>query len=167
MKMAIYLKLAPPVSWLRYFNMKSIISPANFFWIMPRIYMKFRQIISQIIPAGEKLSKMTTKPKIVFFGTSDRAVIVLEVLKQANLSPIFVVTQPDRSAGRKLVKTAPPVKIWAGKEKIPVFQPENLENQMFLETLEKGNFDVFVVVAYGKILKQKILDIPKYGVLNF
>ncbi|HEY4500546.1 MAG TPA: methionyl-tRNA formyltransferase [Candidatus Paceibacterota bacterium] len=109
---------------------------------------------------------MTTKPKIVFFGTPDRAVIVLEVLKQANLSPIFVVTQPDRSAGRKLVKTAPPVKIWAGKEKIPVFQPENLENQMFLETLEKGNFDVFVVVAYGKILKQKILDIPKYGVLN-
>ncbi|MDO8579615.1 MAG: methionyl-tRNA formyltransferase [bacterium] len=109
---------------------------------------------------------MTKKPKIAFFGTPYRAVIVLETLKQANLSPTFIVTQPDRSVGRKLVKTASPVKIWAEKEKIPVLQPENLEDRVFLETLKKGDFDVFVVVAYGKILKQKILDIPKRGVLN-
>ena len=109
---------------------------------------------------------MAEKPKIAFFGTPDRAVIILESLKRVDLSPALVVTQPDRAAGRKLIKTAPPVKIWADRWNIPVLQPENLEDRAFLRILEKGGFDIFVVVAYGKILKQKLLDIPGHGVLN-
>lgn len=103
---------------------------------------------------------------IAFFGTPDRAVYVLEELKKANLTPNLVITQPDRPQGRNLVITPPPVKIWAKHEGIKTLQPENLDDDTFINELVKGKFDVFVVVAYGKILKQKILDIPKKGSLN-
>ncbi|MEK7607872.1 MAG: peptide deformylase [Patescibacteria group bacterium] len=106
------------------------------------------------------------KIKIAFFGTPDRAVVILEALKHANIVPSLIITQPDRPQGRKLIMTATPVKIWAKKEKIAVLEPENLEDQAFVKTLQKGDFDLFVVVAYGKIIKENILDIPKRGSLN-
>jgi methionyl-tRNA formyltransferase len=62
--------------------------------------------------------------------------------------------------------TPPPVKVWALKEKIPVLQPENLEDKNFLDELRAGKFDLFVVVAYGKILKKELLAIPKHGSIN-
>lgn len=109
---------------------------------------------------------MKKNPNIAFFGTPHRAVIVLETLKQSGIVPKLIITQPDRPQGRKLVITPPAVKTWAQKEKIPFLQPENLEDQTFIQTLKEGNFDVFVVVAYGKILRQNILNIPKHGCLN-
>lgn len=109
---------------------------------------------------------MKSNPKIAFFGTPDRAVIALNAMKQSGIIPSLIITQPDRPQGRKLVITPPPVKIWAQKENIPVLQPENLSDTTFIETLTQGNFDIFAVVAYGKILKSDILSIPKYGALN-
>jgi methionyl-tRNA formyltransferase len=109
---------------------------------------------------------MNKKLNIAFFGTPDRAVIALDVLKSNGIVPNLVVTQPDRPQGRKLVLTPPPAKVWAEKNGVPVLQPENLGGQAFQETLKKGGFDFFIVVAYGKIIKQEILDIPKYGCLN-
>lgn len=103
---------------------------------------------------------------IAFFGTPDRAVYVLDELKAAGITPRLIITQPDRPQGRKLVVTAPVAKIWAEKEGISVLQPENVLDSEFVSSLKKGNFDAFVVVAYGKILPQEILDIPKHGSLN-
>lgn len=103
---------------------------------------------------------------IAFFGTPDRAVYVLDELKAAGILPSLVITQPDRPQGRKLVLTPPPVKVWAQRQKIEVLQPDDLSDKDFIARLKKGGFDVFVVVAYGKILKDEILDIPKRGSLN-
>jgi methionyl-tRNA formyltransferase len=109
---------------------------------------------------------MSTKLNIAFFGTPDRAVYVLNELKAAGILPSLIITQPDRPQGRKLVLTPPPVKVWAQKEKIEVLQPDDLSDKDFMKRLKDGNFDTFVVVAYGKILKDEILNIPKHGSLN-
>lgn len=111
------------------------------------------------------IMKNKTKPNIVFLGTSDISVIVLEELKKANLTPILIITMPDKPKGRKLVLTPPPVKVWAEINKVDFIQPEKLSGD-FLNILTKKNFDLFVVASYGKILKQELLDIPKYGTLN-
>lgn len=103
--------------------------------------------------------------KIAFFGTSDISVTILEELKKANLAPSLIITMPDKPKGRKLVLTPSPVKVWAITNKIDFIQPEKL-NEDFLDILRERNFDLFVVASYGKILKQELLDIPKYGTLN-
>ena len=108
---------------------------------------------------------MTKKPKIAFFGTPEISVIVLNELKEAKLTPELVVTMPDKPKGRKLVLTAPPAKVWAQDNKINFVQPAKLD-ESFLDLLREGGFDLFVVASYGKILKQELLDIPKYGTLN-
>lgn len=110
--------------------------------------------------------KTITFMNIAFFGTPDRAVYVLDELRAAGILPSLVITQPDRPQGRKLVMTPPPVKAWAQREKIEVLQPDDLSDKDFISRLKKGGFDAFVVVAYGKILKDEILDIPKHGSLN-
>jgi methionyl-tRNA formyltransferase len=109
---------------------------------------------------------MNTKPHIAFFGTPDRAVMALDQMAEAGIVPALVVTQPDRPQGRKLIMTPPPVKSWAIARGVPVLQPENPADETFLKTLRDGNFDAFVVVAYGKILKKTLLDIPRRGCLN-
>lgn len=108
---------------------------------------------------------MTKKPKIAFFGTPEMSVTALDELKNSDLTPELVVTMPDRPKGRKLVLTPPPVKIWAKENNIKCVQPEKL-NEEFLELIKKESFDLFVVVSYGKIFKQEVLDIPKHGTLN-
>lgn len=109
---------------------------------------------------------MLSKPNIVFFGTPDRAVIALDVLQKNGIVPALIITQPDRPSGRKLVLTPPPVKVWAESNNIPCLQPNDLSHPDFIKTLTDGKFDVFVVVAYGKILKSDILTIPKFGSIN-
>lgn len=105
------------------------------------------------------------RPRIAFFGTPDRAVWVLDRLKAAGMPPALVVTQPDRPQGRKFVMTPPPAKVWAEREGIPVIQPEKIDAATVAE-LASGGFDLFVVVAYGKILKKEVLSLPKKGALN-
>jgi methionyl-tRNA formyltransferase len=108
----------------------------------------------------------TSHPKIAFFGTPQIAVWVLEELEKQGIVPALIVTNPDAPQGRKLILTPPPVKVWAAARNISVFQPTALRNEESVTTLAQGVFDLFIVAAYGKIIPQAILDIPKSGTLN-
>lgn len=104
--------------------------------------------------------------KIVFMGTPDYAVKTLEKLIKAGHSVEAVFAQPDKPVGRKHILTPPPVKVCAEKNNIPVFQPDSLKGDEAKEILEKIAPDVIVVVAYGKLLPEYILNIPKFGCVN-
>lgn len=103
--------------------------------------------------------------RIVFMGTPQFAVPCLDVLIK-NHDVVGVYTQPDRPKGRgkKLAMSA--IKERALEDDIPVYQPEKIRISDALEVLEELNPDVIVVVAYGQILPQSILDLPKYGCIN-
>ncbi|QIQ20344.1 methionyl-tRNA formyltransferase [Zophobihabitans entericus] len=106
------------------------------------------------------------KLRIIFAGTPDFAAKHLEALLQSNHEVIAVFTQPDRPAGRGNKLTPSPVKILAEQHNIPVLQPATLkkpENQQLVADL---NADIMIVVAYGLILPQAVLDMPKMGCLN-
>lgn len=104
------------------------------------------------------------KVKIIFIGTPEFGAIILEKLMANGYSPVAVITASDKPAGRKQIITPPPTKISAQKYNIPVLQPEILANYK----LEITNYkpDLIVVAAYGQILPQEILEIPKHGCLN-
>ena len=106
------------------------------------------------------------KTKIGFFGTPEYAVITLNKLMKAGYDISFVITQPDKPRGRKMILTSSPVKIYAKKNNIPVWEPESLKDFGLASELKKYNCDVFIVIGYGKIIPEKILDIPKYKSLN-
>lgn len=101
---------------------------------------------------------------IVFMGTPDFAKESLEAIYNAGHNTIAVVTNPDRPKGRGMKMIASPVKEFAIEKSIPVLQPEKIRE--IKDTLEQINPDLFCVVAYGKILPQDILDIPKKGSIN-
>lgn len=102
--------------------------------------------------------------KIVFFGTPHFVVPVLETLVK-NFEVIGVVTAPDAKMGRKQILTPTHVAQYATEHHIPVFKPEKITNEI-TKQLADLHPDVFIVAAYGKILPQTILDIPKQGALN-
>jgi len=104
---------------------------------------------------------------IIFWGTPEYSVESLKVLIDSHHKISAVITQPDkkRSRGSKLI--ASPIKKIALDHDIPVFTPNKIKNNMsFIETLRSFNSEVFVVIAYGKILSSEILSIPKYGCWN-
>jgi methionyl-tRNA formyltransferase len=106
---------------------------------------------------------------VIFCGTPDFAVPSLQALLDDHAFNVqLVITQPDRPFGRKQIVTPPPVKVLALEKGIPVFQPEsiNLELQNYLDTHAMERPDFLIVVAYGKILKQHILDLPKIAPIN-
>lgn len=105
------------------------------------------------------------KIQFVFFGTPDLAVFVLEELERGDLIPSLIVTSPDKPAGRGMKLTSPPVKVWAGERNIPVLQPKKLKAELLPE-LQKENYEVGVVTAYGKIVPQEMLDAFPHGILN-
>jgi methionyl-tRNA formyltransferase len=104
--------------------------------------------------------------KIVFMGTPDFSVPVLQSLLRAEYDVIAVVTQPDRPVGRKRVLTPPPVKAEAMKHNIPVYQPEKIRNQEDLDKILSLNPDLIVTAAFGQILPKELLDAPAYGCIN-
>lgn len=104
--------------------------------------------------------------KIIFAGTPDFAVPALNMLIASEHDVCAVYTQPDRPAGRGRKLTASPIKQLAVEADIPVFQPQNLKNQEDIDQLIAFNADLMVVVAYGLILPQKVLDIPRLGCIN-
>jgi methionyl-tRNA formyltransferase len=104
--------------------------------------------------------------KIVFMGTPDFAVPCLQALIDNKHEVVGVVTQPDRAKGRGNKLTAPPVKILAEEYNIPVLQPEKVKTPEFVEKLRALSPEVIVVVAFGQILSQAILDIPPKGCIN-
>lgn len=104
--------------------------------------------------------------RIVFMGSPEFAVPTLEALAGAGYEMAMAVTQPDKPAGRGGRMQAPPVKVAAEALGIPVFQPPTLRDEGVQAELRAANADLFVVAAYGKILPQAVLDIPKAGCLN-
>ncbi|MCF2646633.1 methionyl-tRNA formyltransferase [Niallia circulans] len=104
--------------------------------------------------------------KVVFMGTPDFSVPVLQRLLEEKYDVIAVVTQPDRPVGRKKVLTPPPVKIEALKHNIPVYQPEKIRQSEELKTIISLNPDIIVTAAFGQILPKELLDAPKYGCVN-
>jgi methionyl-tRNA formyltransferase len=107
--------------------------------------------------------------RIVFFGTPAFAVPTLNVLLEGPDQVIGVVTQPDRKKGRGQKVGFSPVKEWASQYRggeVPIFQPERVKEEAFQESLKRLAPDLFVVAAYGQILPQSLLDIPKYGAIN-
>jgi len=103
--------------------------------------------------------------RIVFAGTPDFAVPSLRAAAQRN-EVVAVYTQPDRPAGRGRGLTASPVKLEAIKRGLPVLQPQTLKSTLAREALQALKPDLMIVVAYGLILPQAVLDIPGYGCWN-
>ncbi len=104
---------------------------------------------------------------VVFMGTPDFAVPTLEMLIEEGHHISAVVTQPDRQKGRGKKSSMPPVKEVALLHHLPVLQPERIKgDESFLKHIQSLNPDVIVVVAFGQILPESILNIPKYGCIN-
>jgi methionyl-tRNA formyltransferase len=103
--------------------------------------------------------------RIVFAGTPEFAVPALRATAQRG-EVVAVYTQPDRPAGRGRALQASPVKLEAALRGIPVLQPESLKSQLSRDALRALKPDLLVVVAYGLLLPQKILDIPTHGCWN-
>ncbi len=104
--------------------------------------------------------------KIVFMGTPQFAVPVLEALVKAGHEIRLVVTQPDRPKGRSKKPVPPPVKGLAESLSLPVFQPERVRRPEAIEEIRKAGPDALVVAAFGQILPKAILDIPRLGNFN-
>ncbi len=107
-----------------------------------------------------------TRPRILFMGTPAFALPALDGLTSHSYPIIGVVTQPDRPSGRGQKEIAPPVKSLALKLGLPVWQPEKVKGQRFLEILHTLNPDMIVVAAFGQILPKAIIDFPTLGCLN-
>ncbi|PMG44525.1 methionyl-tRNA formyltransferase [Vibrio lentus] len=104
--------------------------------------------------------------RIVFAGTPDFAARHLAALLSSEHEVIAVYTQPDRPAGRGKKLTASPVKNLALENNIPVYQPENFKSDEAKQELADLNADIMVVVAYGLLLPQAVLDTPRLGCIN-
>lgn len=104
--------------------------------------------------------------RILFMGTPDFSVPVLNQLIDDNYNVVGVVTQPDRPVGRKRVLTPPPVKVAALKHNIPVLQPNKIREKEEVEKVLALQPDLIVTAAFGQILPTEILETPKFGCIN-
>lgn len=105
--------------------------------------------------------------KIIFMGTPDFAAESLKAIYEAGHEILSVVTNPDRPKGRGMKLIATPVKQYAQEKEIKIYQPQKVKgNTEFIEEIKSQKPDVICVVAYGKILPNEILEIPKYGCIN-
>jgi methionyl-tRNA formyltransferase len=109
---------------------------------------------------------MVTAMRVVFFGTPGFAVPTLEQLCRSQHEVVAVITQPDRPRGRGQRLVPGEVKRRALDVGLPVLQPAKLKDDAFLATVEQLRPDVGVVAAYGRILSQRLLDIPRLGMIN-
>lgn len=109
---------------------------------------------------------MPEKLNVVFAGTPDFAAQNLQALLESEFNVIAVYTQPDRRSGRGKKITFSPVKQLAIANDLPVYQPENFKSAEDVAALESLNADIMVVVAYGILLPQTVLDTPKHGCIN-
>lgn len=104
--------------------------------------------------------------RVVFMGTPDFAVGALEAIIAAGHQVAAVVTQPDKPKGRGKAMQVTPVKACAVSHAIPVFQPVRIREQEAVEVLRGYQADVFVVAAFGQILSEEILAMPRFGCIN-
>lgn len=104
--------------------------------------------------------------RIIFMGTPDFSVPVLQQILEDGYEVIGVVTQPDRPVGRKRVLTPPPVKVEAINKSIPVYQPEKIKARVELDKILALNPDLIITAAFGQILPNELLNAPKHGCIN-
>lgn len=104
--------------------------------------------------------------RVVFLGTPQFAADVLEYLVQNHVQIVAVISRPDKPVGRSGQPQPVPVKLVAERHGIPLYQPEKVSDAAFKPILDSFHADLFVVVAYGEILRQHVLDAPKMGCIN-
>ena len=109
---------------------------------------------------------MKDKFTIIFMGTPDFAVPSLHLLSREGYDIALVVTQPDRPKGRGRKRVAPPVKRKALELNLEVLQPSTLNSKKFTDQIKHIQPDFLVVIAFGHILSEKILQLPKFGAIN-
>lgn len=109
---------------------------------------------------------MSHVPRVVFMGTPDFSVPILRSLVDHSYEVAAVITQPDKPAGRKRKLTPPPVKMEAQRLGLSVLQPKKVREEDALQTISDLDPDVIITAAYGQLLPQKLLDIPKVGCIN-
>lgn len=109
---------------------------------------------------------MRKDASIVFFGTPQLSVWVLEELKKAGIVPALIVTAPDAPRGRNGTSSPTPVKAWATAHDIDVLEAATLRDREAVPELANSEWDLFIVAAYNKILPAWLLDLPKHGTLN-
>lgn len=107
-----------------------------------------------------------TESKILFMGTPDFAVPILNALVENGLNVVGVVTQPDKPSGRGYKLTPPPVKLAAEANGIEVYQPVTLKKRKFAELLQRLSPELIIVAAFGKILPPSVLEFPRFGCIN-
>lgn len=117
-------------------------------------------------PSRDTPPTSARRVRFVFFGTPKFAAIILDVLDALGYTPSLIVTAPDKPKGRKLLLTPSEVKVWGQARNIPVLTPTSLSGEEIFSALSKETDTLFIVAAYGKIIPQRILDIPLHGVLN-
>lgn len=105
---------------------------------------------------------------VVFMGTPEIAVsTLLKLIKDEEINVLAAITPMDKPQGRKMIITPPPVKIAALENNIPVFQTKSIKkDEQLINYLKNLNPDFFITFAFGQILSQKVLDIPKKGTIN-
>ena len=108
----------------------------------------------------------TARMKVIFFGTPDFAVPILERLLQSRHEVELVVSRPDRPVGRSQILTSPPIVETARRHEVEVLQPKNLKAPEVDSALAEIAADAAVVVAYGKLIPARLLEIPRHGFIN-
>jgi len=103
--------------------------------------------------------------KFAFFGTPDIASQTLDILFESGYTPSIIITSPDAPSGRGMQIHESPVSIWAQKHTIKCLKPEKID-ESFINNFEELNIDLSVVVAYGKILKEELINTPRLGTIN-
>lgn len=104
--------------------------------------------------------------KIVFMGTSEFSVPSLQKILEADHEIIGVITQPDRPRGRGQKLIPSPIKEYALKHGLEIYQPERIRDEAAIDYVRSWDPDLVVVVSYGQIIPQEILDFPKLGCIN-
>jgi methionyl-tRNA formyltransferase len=107
----------------------------------------------------------TSNKKIAFFGTPPFTVRFLDMLVAEGLSPSLIVTNPDRRAGRGMELSSPEPKCFGIEHNIPVLQPERID-ESFISIMKEQSWDLFVVIAYGSILPEALINLPRLGTIN-
>lgn len=107
-----------------------------------------------------------SEARVVFLGTGEIAIPAFRWLIEHGPKPVALVTQPDRPAGRKRELKPPPIKVVAQEAGMPVLQPEKIRDAGALAELAGLKPDLIVVMAYGQILPQRLIDLPRLGCVN-